>query len=170
MAKSIEQMADELADREGIRELPLKYCDCVWRSDITGIVDSVRRTTAPSSRRAASVSTLHRAATPCSSSTADYPGRDHAAAIYPQPCGRVEGQRARHRPLLCRTAQCQAEHEVGRHRLLRRRIRKGRRQLEVQVAHLPDRLHGAVLRAGNGPARRRSGSGCARRLNERVAA
>ena len=39
MAKSIEQVAGELADREGIRELPLKYCDCVWRNDMTGIVD-----------------------------------------------------------------------------------------------------------------------------------
>jgi hypothetical protein len=39
MAKSIEQIAGELADREGIRELPLKYCDCVWRNDMTGIVD-----------------------------------------------------------------------------------------------------------------------------------
>jgi len=39
MAKSIEQMAGELADREGIRELPIKYCDCVWRNDVTGIVD-----------------------------------------------------------------------------------------------------------------------------------
>jgi hypothetical protein len=39
MAKNIEQLAGELADREGIRELPLKYCDCVWRNDMTGIVD-----------------------------------------------------------------------------------------------------------------------------------
>ena len=39
MAKSIEQLASDLADREGIRELPLKYCDCVWRNDMTGIVD-----------------------------------------------------------------------------------------------------------------------------------
>lgn len=39
MAKSIEQLATELTDRESIRELPLKYCDCVWRGDMTGIVD-----------------------------------------------------------------------------------------------------------------------------------
>jgi hypothetical protein len=39
MAKSIEQLASDLADREAIRELPLKYCDCVWRNDMTGIVD-----------------------------------------------------------------------------------------------------------------------------------
>jgi len=39
MAKSIEQLVGELVDREGIRELPLKYCDCVWRGDMTGIVD-----------------------------------------------------------------------------------------------------------------------------------
>jgi len=39
MAKSVEQLAGELADREGIRELPLKYCDCVWCNDMTGIID-----------------------------------------------------------------------------------------------------------------------------------
>ena len=39
MAKSTEQIATELADREAIRELPLKYCDCVWRGDVAGIVD-----------------------------------------------------------------------------------------------------------------------------------
>jgi ketosteroid isomerase-like protein len=39
MAKSIEQIVSELADRDAIRELPIKYCDCVWRNDVTGIVD-----------------------------------------------------------------------------------------------------------------------------------
>jgi len=39
MAKSIDQIVTELADREAIRELPLRYCDCVWRGDMTGIVD-----------------------------------------------------------------------------------------------------------------------------------
>jgi SnoaL-like domain len=38
MAKSVEQIATELADREAIRELPQRYCDCVWRGDIEGIV------------------------------------------------------------------------------------------------------------------------------------
>jgi hypothetical protein len=28
----------ELADREAIRELPLRYCDCVWQGDIAGLV------------------------------------------------------------------------------------------------------------------------------------
>lgn len=27
-----------LLDREAIRDLPLRYCDCVWRDDIDGIV------------------------------------------------------------------------------------------------------------------------------------
>ena len=40
MAKSIEQIAAELADREAIRELPLKYCDCVWRGDVEGIEET----------------------------------------------------------------------------------------------------------------------------------
>jgi ketosteroid isomerase-like protein len=38
MAKSIDQIVTELADRESIRELPQRYCDCVWRNDIEGIV------------------------------------------------------------------------------------------------------------------------------------
>lgn len=39
MAKTLEQILSELADREAIRELPIKYCDCVWCNDVTGIVD-----------------------------------------------------------------------------------------------------------------------------------
>jgi hypothetical protein len=39
MAKSVDQLAEELADREAIRELPQRYCDCVWRGDIEGIVN-----------------------------------------------------------------------------------------------------------------------------------
>ena len=38
MAKSLEQTITELADREQIRELPQRYCDCVWRGDVDGIV------------------------------------------------------------------------------------------------------------------------------------
>jgi SnoaL-like domain len=38
MAKSIDQVVAELADREAIRELPVRYCDCVWRTDVEGIV------------------------------------------------------------------------------------------------------------------------------------
>lgn len=39
MAKSLEQIVIELADREAIRALPVRYCDCVWRGDIEGIVN-----------------------------------------------------------------------------------------------------------------------------------
>jgi hypothetical protein len=39
MAKSIDQIVTELADREAIRDLPVRYCDCVWRTDVEGIVD-----------------------------------------------------------------------------------------------------------------------------------
>jgi hypothetical protein len=37
--KSPEQTVMELADRESIRELPQRYCDCVWRADVAGIVN-----------------------------------------------------------------------------------------------------------------------------------
>jgi len=39
MANTVEQIVAELAAREAIRELPVKYCDCVWRNDVNGIVD-----------------------------------------------------------------------------------------------------------------------------------
>ena len=39
MAKSVDQLAADLTDREAIRELPQRYCDCVWRGDVEGIVN-----------------------------------------------------------------------------------------------------------------------------------
>jgi hypothetical protein len=39
MAKSVEQMVTELADREAIRELPQRYCDCVWQGNVDGLVN-----------------------------------------------------------------------------------------------------------------------------------
>jgi len=38
-AKTLESIVNELADREAIRALPQRYCDCVWRSDVAGVVD-----------------------------------------------------------------------------------------------------------------------------------
>ena len=37
-AKTLESIVNELADREAIRALPQRYCDCVWRGDVAGIV------------------------------------------------------------------------------------------------------------------------------------
>jgi|SRR5689334_6532034 SnoaL-like protein len=37
--KTVEEMLAEVIDREEIRELPVRYCDCVWRGDVAGIVD-----------------------------------------------------------------------------------------------------------------------------------
>jgi hypothetical protein len=37
--KNAEQILTELQDREAIRDLPVRYCDCVWRADIDGIVE-----------------------------------------------------------------------------------------------------------------------------------
>jgi hypothetical protein len=36
--KNADQTLTELQDREAIRDLPVRYCDCVWRGDIDGIV------------------------------------------------------------------------------------------------------------------------------------
>jgi hypothetical protein len=38
MKKTTEQIVTELADRDAIRELPQRYCDCVWRGDVDGLV------------------------------------------------------------------------------------------------------------------------------------
>jgi hypothetical protein len=37
--KTVEETLAELVDRKEIRDLPLRYCDCVWRNDVAGIVD-----------------------------------------------------------------------------------------------------------------------------------
>ncbi len=37
--KTVEETLAELVDREEIRDLPMRYCDCVWRGDVAGIVD-----------------------------------------------------------------------------------------------------------------------------------
>lgn len=39
MTKKTEELLTELLDREAIRELPARYCDCVWRGDIDGLVE-----------------------------------------------------------------------------------------------------------------------------------
>jgi SnoaL-like domain len=36
--KSKDELLGEMLDREAIRELPVRYCDCVWRNDMTGLV------------------------------------------------------------------------------------------------------------------------------------
>lgn len=37
--KTVEETLAELVDREEIRDLPVRYCDCVWRGDVAGIVE-----------------------------------------------------------------------------------------------------------------------------------
>ncbi len=36
--KTPEDRLAELCDRESIRDLPVRYCDCVWRGDLDGLV------------------------------------------------------------------------------------------------------------------------------------
>lgn len=38
MKKTTDELLAELLDREAIRELPARYCDCVWRGDIDALV------------------------------------------------------------------------------------------------------------------------------------
>jgi ketosteroid isomerase-like protein len=37
--KTADELMSELADREAIRELPARYCDCLWRKDLEGLMD-----------------------------------------------------------------------------------------------------------------------------------
>jgi hypothetical protein len=37
--KTTDELVRELADREAIRDLPARYCDCLWRQDLDGPVD-----------------------------------------------------------------------------------------------------------------------------------
>ena len=37
--KTTDELVRELVDREAIRELPMRYCDCLYRSDLDGLVN-----------------------------------------------------------------------------------------------------------------------------------
>ena len=37
--KTTDELVRELADREAIRDLPLRYCDCIARNDVDGLVN-----------------------------------------------------------------------------------------------------------------------------------
>ena len=37
--KRPKNLVRELADREAIRELSARYCDCVWRKDLEGLLN-----------------------------------------------------------------------------------------------------------------------------------
>jgi hypothetical protein len=37
--KPTDELVIELADREAIRELPVRYCDCVWQNDLKTMVE-----------------------------------------------------------------------------------------------------------------------------------
>jgi uncharacterized protein (TIGR02246 family) len=36
--KTTDELVRELVDREAIRDLPVRYCDCLWRKDIDGLL------------------------------------------------------------------------------------------------------------------------------------
>src|SRR5271168_2907523 len=37
--KTTDELVRELVDREAIRDLPIRYCDCLWRKDVDGLLD-----------------------------------------------------------------------------------------------------------------------------------
>lgn len=36
--KTTDELVRELADREAIRDLPVRYCECLWRKDVDGLL------------------------------------------------------------------------------------------------------------------------------------
>lgn len=36
--KTTDELVREIADREAIRDLAVRYCDCLWRKDVDGLV------------------------------------------------------------------------------------------------------------------------------------
>ena len=36
--KTTDELVRELVDREAIRDLPVRYCDCLWRKDVDGLL------------------------------------------------------------------------------------------------------------------------------------
>jgi len=36
--KTTDELVCELVDREAIRDLPVRYCDCLWRKDVDGLL------------------------------------------------------------------------------------------------------------------------------------
>lgn len=38
MKKTTDELVAEMLDREAVRDLPARYCDCVWRGDIDALV------------------------------------------------------------------------------------------------------------------------------------
>jgi len=40
MAKSRNQLVDEMLDREAIRDLAIRYCDYIWRDEISQVIDT----------------------------------------------------------------------------------------------------------------------------------
>ena len=38
MKKTTDELVAEMLDREALRDLPARYCDCVWRADIEALV------------------------------------------------------------------------------------------------------------------------------------
>src|ERR1700689_2275048 len=36
--KTTDELVRELIDREAIRDLPVRYCDCLWRKDVDGLL------------------------------------------------------------------------------------------------------------------------------------
>jgi uncharacterized protein (TIGR02246 family) len=37
--KTTDELVRELVDREAIRDLAVRYCDCLWRKDVDGLLD-----------------------------------------------------------------------------------------------------------------------------------
>ena len=117
--KTSDEILTELSDREAIRDLPVRYCDCVWQGTLEAMLDLFAKDavfiTKGRQREAVSrgrdeLRKMYQKA------LGDFTPRP----VYPQSRGRSQGQDQRDRPMLRRTAQRVASDGVDRNRLLRR--------------------------------------------------
>ena len=135
--KTIETLVRELADLEAIRDLPVHYCNYLWRKDVDGLLslftdDAVYVVQGIEvqavSRGRAAIKKMHEKA------LAQTTPR---LCIHNQIVNLLGGGCATSR-LLGRSPQSAGHHEVDWHWLLRRRVPKGGRPMEVRQA--PPRL------------------------------
>jgi ketosteroid isomerase-like protein len=132
--KTTEELVIELADREAIRELPVRYCDCVWQNDLKTMVELFvedgifvikgREREATTKGRAELRRMYERAR------------RDVAASLHPQPCRKSAERDQGDCQMLRGTAKRGAGDGEDWNGLLRRRIYESRRSVEVRLATL----------------------------------
>ena len=117
--KTTDELVRELVDREAIRDLPVRYCDCLWRKDVDGLLDLFTGDATfvmkgieveAVSHGHAQLKKMHEKAL----------AETTPRLFDPQSNRKSTWRRPRNRPMLRGSAQCGYHHGVAWLRLLRR--------------------------------------------------